>query len=147
MNLVKWNPWGETEAYEDRIGRIFGNSYVPESWLGDGESQMNWNPAVDVYDNDNSFIIQVELPGLEKKDIEIDVKDGVLTLKGERSSDKEWKDEKYYRRERAFGKFQRAFKLPSDIDPEKVKADFKNGVLKIEIPKPEIQKPKKITVH
>lgn len=147
MNLVKWNPWRELDPFEDHFGRIFGRSFMPVGWFGDGDEHMNWNPAVDVFDNDNSFFIQVELPGMEKKDIDIDVKDGVLTLKGERSVDTEKKDTHYYCRERVFGKFHRSFRLPADINPEKVKADFKNGILKIEIPKPEIQKPKKITVH
>ena len=84
---------------------------------------------------------------MEKKDISVDVKDQVLTLRGERKYDHEVKEEKYYRRERAYGKFQRAFSLPADVDSENIKAEFKDGLLKIEVPKPEKQKPKEIAIH
>jgi HSP20 family protein len=108
-----------------------------------------WNryPTVDIYDNGEHLVITAELPGIDKEDIDIDVKNGVLTLKGERSSDNEVKEEKYYCRERTFGKFERVFRLPADVDPEKISADYKDGILKIDIPKPEEQKPKQITVH
>ena len=81
------------------------------------------------------------------ENIVIDIKDRVLTLKGERSLDNEVKEDNFYRRERAFGKFERAFTLPTDVDSGKIEADFKDGVLKIDIPKPEKQKPKQITIH
>jgi HSP20 family protein len=110
-------------------------------------SMGSWNPVVDVYDNDDSIVIKAELPGIDKEGIEIDVKDRVLTLKGERSSESEVKDDNYYRRERSFGKFERAFNLPADVDPDKIKADYKDGVLKIDIPKPEEKKPRQITIH
>jgi len=115
-----------------------------------GDSRLSkWNryPTVDIYDNDENIVIKAELPGIDKKDIVIDVKDGVLTLKGERSFDNEVKEEKYYCRERTFGKFERVFRLPADVDPEKISADYKDGILKINIPKPEEQQPKQITVH
>ncbi len=85
--------------------------------------------------------------GIDKEGIEIDVKDRVLTLKGERSSENEVKDDNYYRRERCVGKFERAFTLPADVDPDKIKADYKDGVLKVDIPKPEEKKPRQITIH
>ena len=107
----------------------------------------NWNPTVDIYDNDEHIVIKAELPGIDKKDIVIDVKDGLLVLKGERSFDNEVKEEKYYCRERMFGKFERVFRLPADVDPEKISANYKDGILKIDIPKPEEQQPKQITVH
>jgi HSP20 family protein len=110
-------------------------------------SKFNWNPAVDVYDTDNTVVIKAELPGIDKKDLSIDVNGRVLTLKGERSGDNEVKEEKYYRKERFHGKFERSFTLPDDTDPEKIQAEFKDGVLKIEVPKPEEKKPKQITVH
>ena len=92
-------------------------------------------------------MIKAELPGVDKKDIKIDLKDRLLTLSGERSYDNEVKEENYYRRERSYGKFQRAFTLPADVDSEKIKAEFKDGVLEIEVPKPEEKKAKQVTVH
>jgi len=115
---------------------------------GEGEVFMrSWNPVVDIYDNDENIVIKAELPGVDKNDIVVDVKDRVITLKGERSSDNEVKGDSCYFRERSFGKFERAFRLPGDIDSDKIKADYKDGVLKIDIPKPEEHKPKTITVH
>jgi len=135
MNLVKWNPWREMEA-------IF-----PTSWLSDEFGMGRWEPAVDILDNKDKIVIKAELPGVDKKDIKIDLKDHVLTLKGERSYENEVKEDNYYHRERTFGKFQRSFRLPLDLDPDKIKADYQDGVLRIEIPKPEEEKPKQITVH
>jgi HSP20 family protein len=129
------------------MNHIFDDLFYPIN-RDEGELSMGrWNPVVDVYDNDDSVVIKAELPGIEKEDIEIDVKDRVLTLKGERSSENEVKDDNYYRRERCFGKFERAFTLPADVDPDKIKADYKDGVLKIDIPKPEEKKPRQITIH
>ena len=113
----------------------------------DDLSLGTWHPVVDMYDEDDRVVIKAELPGVDKKDIAIDVKDRILTLSGERTYDNEVKEENYYRRERAYGKFQRAFSLPADVDSDKIKADFEDGLLKIEVPKPEKQKPKNITVH
>lgn len=147
MNLVRWNPWREMTTLEDRINRLLGESFFPMTKLSNGSSMGNWRPVVDVYDNGDTIVIKAELPGVNKRDIEVDLKDHVLTLKGERSYENEVKGENYYRKERAFGKFNRSFSLPADVDTEKIKADFSDGVLKIDIPKPEEKKPKQITVH
>jgi HSP20 family protein len=120
----------------------------PSFRLADGEVSMwDWHPAVDVIEHDENIVIQAELPGIEKKDIMVDLKGKVLTLKGERSVENEVKEDGYHRLERAFGKFERRFNLPAEIDPETIKADYKDGVLKIDIPKPKESLPKKITVH
>ena len=147
MQLVKLNPVRDMFGLRNRMNHIFADLLYPIN-RDEGELSMGrWNPVVDIYDNDDSVVIKAELPGIEKEDIEIDVKDRVLTLKGERSSENEVKDDNYYRRERCFGKFERAFTLPADVDPDKIKADYKDGVLKIDIPKPEEKKPRQITVH
>ena len=147
MNLVRRNPWGNMFTLRNRMNHFFDDASYPV-FKGDEELAMcNWNPVVDIYDNEDNIVIKAELPGIDKKDIVIDVKDRVLTLKGERSLDNEVKEENFYRRERAFGKFERAFTFPTDVDSGKIRADFKDGVLKIDIPKPEKQKPKEITIH
>ena len=147
MNLVRWNPWREMNTFQNRIDRLFDDPFLRADWLANEESFGMWHPTVDMYEKDESFVIKAELPGLEKDDISIDLKDRVLTLKGERKYDNEVKEDNYYRRERSYGKFQRAFTLQDDVDPDHVKGDFKNGVLKIVVPKPEKQKPKQITIH
>ncbi|MBW2067221.1 MAG: Hsp20/alpha crystallin family protein [Deltaproteobacteria bacterium] len=147
MDLVKWNPWREMDTFRDRINRFFEEPFLPSVWFGEEPFFGEWKPAVDIYDDDDKMVIKAELPGVDKKDIEVDLKDRVLTIKGERSQESETKEENYYRRERAYGKFQRSFTLPGDYDPDKVKAEYKDGVLHVEIPKLEEVKPKKITVH
>lgn len=147
MNLVKWNPLWEMGALHDRINRLFDDTFFPAASLSHELSLGSWKPVVDIYENEDAIVIKAELPGIDKKDIKVDLKDRVLTLEGERSRENEVKKEDYYRKERAFGRFQRSFTLSAEIDPEKIKAEFKDGVLKVEIPKPEEKKPKKIAVH
>ena len=146
MNLVRWSPMREMATVHDRVNRMF-NGMFPSTWSDEEMHFSARNPAVDIYDQDDKVVIKAELPGVDKKDIHVGLEDRVLTLKGERSHENEVKEEKFYRKERAYGKFERAFTLPAGLDPEKINADFKDGVLKIEIPKPEEEKPRKIAVH
>ena len=147
MELIRWNPMRDMFSLRHQMNHLFNDVFRPVVRGDERVSMWNQYPTVDIYDNDENIIITAELPGIDKKDIVIDVKDGVLTLKGERSFDHEIKEEKYYCRERTFGKFERIFKLPSDVDSEKISADYKDGILKIDIPKSEEKKPKQIAVH
>ena len=147
MNLVKFNPWREMPTMHSRMSRFFDDPFFRIDRMADDDSMGMWNPAVDLYEKDDHFVIKAELPGVDKKDIKIDLKDRVLTLSGERSYDNEVKEENYYRKERSYGKFQRAFRLPADVDSDQIKAEFKDGVLQVEVPKPEEQKAKQVTVH
>ena len=147
MNIIRWAPLRDVGILQNRFNRFFDEDFYTPGRKNDELAMTSWNPVVDIYDNDNNIIIKAELPGMDKKDIVIDLKDRVLTLKGERSFENEVKEENYYKRERAFGKFHRAFTLPAGLKADKIKADFKDGVLKIDIPKPEEEKPKQITVH
>jgi HSP20 family protein len=126
---------------------MFDDPFFRTRRMAEDTGMGMWNPAVDLYEKDDKFVINAELPGVEKKDITIDLKDRILTLSGERSYDNEVKEENYYRRERAYGKFHRAFTLPADVDSDKIKAESKNGVLQVEVPKPESKKPKQVTIH
>ena len=147
MQLIRWNPVRDMYNLRNRMNHIFDNAFYPTRKGDEALSMWNCNPAVDVYDNDNSIVIKAELPGIDKKDIVVHVNGRFLTLEGERSSENEVKEDKYHRRERSYGKFERVFTLPAEVDPDKIKADYKDGVLKIDIPKPEEQKPKQITVQ
>jgi HSP20 family protein len=147
MNLVKWNPWREMPSLHNRMTRFFDDPFMRLSRMADDDSMGMWNPAVDLYEKDDHFVIKAELPGVDKKDIKVDLKDRMLTLSGERTYDNEVKEENYYRKERSYGKFQRAFRLPADVDSDKIKAEFKDGVLQVEVPKPDEIKAKKVTIH
>ncbi|MBU4010950.1 MAG: Hsp20/alpha crystallin family protein, partial [Proteobacteria bacterium] len=105
-----------------------------------------WKPAVDIYNDNGSINITAELPGVDKKDVSVDIKDNTITIKGERVIDKETKEENYYRRERKSGSFHRAFTLPYAVSSDTIKAKFKDGILRVEIPKPEEEKPRQISV-
>ena len=147
MNLVRWNPWRDMSTLQNRINTLFDEPFFRSGRSDDELSLGSWNPAVDMFEDDDKIVIKAELPGVDKKDISVDVQDRVLTLSGERNYDHEVKEENYYRRERSYGKFQRTFTLPADVDSDKIKAEFKDGVLQIEIPKPEEKKAKKVTIH
>ena len=147
MNLVRWSPWREMNTLQNQLTHLFTDSFFQPGQSDDEMNLGTWHPVVDMYDGDDRIVIKAELPGMEKKDIAVDVKDRVLTISGERNYDNVVKDENYYRRERAYGKFQRAFSLPADVNSDKIKADFKDGLLIVEVPKPEKQKPKEITIH
>ena len=147
MELIRLNPMKGMLRLGHRMNHLFDELYCP-THRDDGErSAWSWDPVVDIYENDENIVIKAELPGIDKKDIVVDLKGSLLTLKGERSTANEVNDEKYHRRERTFGKFERAFTLPKNVDPEKIRADYTDGVLQIKIPKPEAKKPKKITVQ
>ncbi|MBW2606820.1 MAG: Hsp20/alpha crystallin family protein [Deltaproteobacteria bacterium] len=146
MTIVKWDPFRNVAALQDRINRIFDESFSRTADLEDDISMSAWKPSVDIYETDEAIILKAELPGIKKEDVSVEVKDNILTLKGERAEEKEIKEKNYYRKERAFGTFNRAFNLQHRIQPDKIKARFKDGVLEIEIPKPEEEKPKQITV-
>jgi HSP20 family protein len=120
----------------------FGRTQAPD----DEMNLCAWRPPVDIYETENGIVLAAELPGVVKEDISVEVKDNILTLKGERTANPNIKGNKFYRHERCYGTFQRSFTLQQDIQPNLIKATFKDGVLEIEIPKPEEEQPKQITV-
>jgi HSP20 family protein len=138
---------GNLIGLQNRVNRFFDDTFYRPFLEDDGAAPRAWHPVVDIYDEADKIVFKAELPGLDKKDISISLKDQVLTLKGERSADNEVKEDRYYRRERTYGRFERSFTLPAGLNPEKVKADYKDGVLKIEAMKPEAEKSKQITIH
>jgi HSP20 family protein len=147
MDLIRWNPLKEMVSLRERMNRLFDDSLF-RSDRRNNETEMGvWLPAVDVFEKEDQLVIKAELPGMGKKDISLDFKDGVLTLSGIRKSEKEVKEDNFYRREMSYGKFIRSFSLPADSDTEKIKAELENGLLTIEVPKPERHQPKQIKVN
>jgi len=152
MNLVHYNPHRKLRHSAPESNRffdgLFDDFFTP---FATASSQLSTNTrnnlSVDIYEKDNTIVIEAELPGVEKEDISIDVKGKLITLGGERKSDEEVKDENSYRRERRYGKFERTFSLPFEVQSETVQATFTNGILKIELPKPEEQGTKKIAIN
>jgi HSP20 family protein len=111
------------------------------------EFDSEWSPLVDVSETNNAINVRVELPGLDKNDINVDVSGDMLSIKGKKKEEEEKKDKGYYMRESYFGSFQRNIKLPADIQSDKVEAKFKDGILNIKLPKSEEKKAKKIQIQ
>ncbi len=147
MELIRWTPQRNAWRMHNRMNRILDDFFAPALGTNDELTVRNWNPSADVYEEDTHYVIKAELPGVDKKDIHVDVENNVLILKGERTEDKELKEENYFRREMASGKFQRSFALPEGVDADNIKADYNDGVIKITIPKPETKQPKIIAVQ
>ena len=150
MNLVRYNPHGRLRTGANLGTRLFDDMlsdfFSPAPW-----KQSNWNEnlglKVDIYEKENTIIINAELPGIAKEDISVDIKGKLVTLGGERKHDEEINEENCYRRERRYGKFERTFNLPFEVNGDSVKATYDNGILKLEIAKPEAQVAKKITIN
>lgn len=146
MTLANWDPFRDVAALQDRINRLFDDAFPRSKSPEDDESLAAWRPAVDIYATDTIVVFKVELPGVTKENISVEVKDNVLTIRGERVDDSDVSQDNYYRRERIFGTFSRSFSLQHPVDPEKIKARFKEGVLEVQIPKPEADTPRQVSV-
>ncbi len=133
MALTHWNPWRELEDMSSRLNSIFklegGNGDVTTMTVSD------WSPRADIKENVEEYVVTAELPGVPKDDIKVSVKDGVLSISGERRSEKEEKGSKTHRIERFYGSFCRSFSLPEGVDENKIAADTKEGLLYVHLPK------------
>jgi HSP20 family protein len=145
--ITRWEPFKELEALENRLATLFGRAPVRKD-VGKEEAMTvaEWAPLVDIAEDDKEYLIKAELPEVKKEDVRVTVQNDVLTITGERKFEKEEKDKKYHRVERAYGSFTRSFTLPEDANPAKVNAEFKDGVLKVHLAKSEKAKPKSIEV-
>ena len=142
--LTRWEPVREFATLQDRMNRLFRNSY------GDSQEPLttsSFSPAVDVYEDEQNIALKIEIPGVDEKDLDIRVENNTLTVHGERKFDKEEKEENYRRVERQYGSFTRSFTLPTTVDAEKVSANYDKGVLKITLSKKAEAKPKQIKVN
>ncbi len=146
MTLVKWDPFRDVEMLQNRINRMFEDSFGRARGPDDEMSLCAWRPPVDIYETETGIVLAAELPGVAKENISVEVKDNILTLKGERMADPDIKEKNVYRQERCYGTFQRSFTLQQYIQPSLIKATFKDGVLEIEIPKPDEEQTQQITV-
>lgn len=147
MAIVRWlDPFRDLSAIQDRMNQIFEDALARSRGREEGLRTGMWTPAVDIYENNDFVVVKAELPGVEKDRISVEVKEGILTLRGERGFDKELREESYHRIERSYGSFQRSFSLPVSVDQEKVTARFQDGVLEVKLPKKEQKKPKQIEV-
>jgi HSP20 family protein len=143
--LTRWEPSREFSTLQDRVNRLFRETYN-EGGADQSLATSGFAPAVDVYEDEHTVILKIEVPGIDEKDIDVSLENNTLTVHGERKIEKEEKEENYRRVERQYGSFTRTFTLPTTVDSEKVSANYDKGVLKISLPKKAEAKPKQIKV-
>ena len=146
MTLVRWRPTRDVFRLRDEMDRLFDDFVERFPTRRDFEDRM-WSPDVDVHETDSEVVVKAEIPGMEQKDINVTIKDNVLTLKGEKMQEKEKKETNYHRIERTYGSFSRSFTLPTMVVSDKAAAQYKNGILTVTLPKSEEVKPKEIAVE
>jgi HSP20 family protein len=145
MALVRFQPFvDEFQTLQERMNRLFGEAglsrYPAEEAMG------TWSPLCDIYEDGESIVVKTEIPGVDRSDIDVQVENNVLTIRGERKREKESKAENVYRAERFYGSFSRSFTLPVTVDTERIKAEYRDGILHVTLPKVEAAKPRKIKV-
>ncbi len=149
MSIMRWDPFRELEDVSSRLNRIFGHpaaARVAHEPAKDNMRVFDWTPTVDIAETEEEFHIKAELPAVKRDDVKLSVDNGVLRIEGERKQEKEEKRKRYHRVERSYGSFMRTFILPDNVDDAKVRAEFKDGVLDVRIPKAEKARPKSIEV-
>jgi HSP20 family protein len=147
QSVAVWDPWQQLERLQDEFDRLWGTQLFTRR--GPGLAKLSdWRPRCDVFEDGNELVVKAELPGVKREDIEVELDDGMLTIKGSRKEEKEVKEEHYHRMERSSGSFYRQIPLPGAVSSATVKATHKDGVLEIRVPKPapEPSKATKITV-
>ena len=152
MNLIRYEPtslnfplFREMEEMSDRLNRMFGTWSRPVNGR-EPLTVVDWTPSVDLQETETEYLVKAELPEIKREDVKVTVENGILTLQGERKHEKEEKNRKYHRVERSYGTFLRTFTVPTDADEAKVAADFKDGILRVHLPKTEKPRPKTIEV-
>jgi len=148
MALVRrWDPIREMDVFRREMDRLIDSLFAPMRTTESSDiAQFSWTPDVDIYEDEDKYVVSMDVPGMDEKDIEVKVQDGTLQIKGERKLEHEEKRDNYHRIERCYGSFMRTFSLPSNVDAGKAEAKLERGVLTITLPKREEAKPKPITI-
>lgn len=151
MSLIRWNPARDLASFpsdmfslQREMNKVFDSFF--RSVDEPGLLNASWTPAVDVAEEDNDYIVKVELPGVSKDDVKITLESNILTVRGEKKAEKEIDEKNYHRTERSYGSFQRSFALPTTVKNDNIGAEYKDGILSITLPKAEEVKPKQIEV-
>src|SRR5574342_148035 len=134
MAVVKWDPFRDLISIQDRMNKLFEQT-LSRSRVEEGVAASTWTPAVDIYETSETIVMKAELPGLGREDLDIQIRDNTLTLRGERRFAKDVQEENYLRIERAYGSFQRSFTLPTTVQQDKIRAVFRDGGLELTLPK------------
>lgn len=145
MSMVRFDPFRDLAELQDRVHQLFNElSPVREDDL---VRQGTWRPPVDIYEDGGELVLNVELPGMRREDIDVSIENRTLTIRGERTLNGEVKKENFHRIERAYGSFRRSFSLPDSVDPAKISAEYRNGVLSVKLPMREEARPRTIDIQ
>jgi HSP20 family protein len=142
MNVVKYDPFRELRNLQDEMTRLFAGGGVGREEMLNGA----WSPKVDIFENKDHLILEAELPGMKREEFELSFENNVISLKGERRFEKQADGDNYHRVERSYGSFTRSFTLPQTVTPDGATAEFRNGILRVSLPKREETKARKIEV-
>ena len=143
MAIVRYDPVRELDSLQGEVNRLFDGFFGTRS---SGRGASRWLPAMDLIERGDEFILRADLPGMSEDDVSIEIKDHVLTISGERKSEREEEGDSFYRAERAFGSFTRTLTLPEGVEPDAVTAKFAAGVLEVRVPKPAERKPHRVAI-
>jgi HSP20 family protein len=147
MALIRWEPAREINSLQQEMNRLFSTFFdTPAAGTAGGGGVRRWVPAMDLVETDDHFVLRADLPGMSESDVDLSLEDNVLTLSGERRTEREEQGEGFYRLERASGAFSRSLTLPEGVDADTIAASFDKGVLEVRIPKPEQRKPRKLQI-
>ncbi len=142
--ITRWDPFRNLLTLQEQMNRLFEDTFSRAR--ADESSLAAWVPPVDIYETENELVLKADLPDIQEKDLDIRVENNMLTIRGERKFDQTVKEDNYLRVERAYGTFSRSFSLPNTVDPDAIRAEYRNGVLEVRMPKREESKPKQIRV-
>jgi HSP20 family protein len=143
-SITRWDPFRNFSVLQDQFNRMVESGLKASP---DNSALTTWAPAVDIYETENDLVLKADLPEVAEKDIDIRVENNMLTIRGERKFEESVKEDNYLRVERAYGSFSRSFSLPTTVDTESIKANYKNGVLTVELPKRAESKPKQVKIN
>jgi len=144
MNTItRWDPFRNLSTLQEQVNRLFDTSLPRRA---DESALTTWAPAVDIYETENELVLKAHLPEISEKDFDVRVENNMLTIRGERKFEQKVKEDNYLRVERSYGSFSRSFSLPSTVNTEAIKAEYKDGVLTVELPKRPESKPKQVKI-
>jgi|SRR5215469_1061509 len=143
-SITRWEPFRNLSTLQEQVNRLFETSFKGNA---DNSALTTWAPAVDIYETENELVIKADLPEVAEKDVDVRVENNMLTIRGERKFEQNVKEDNYLRVERAYGSFSRSFSLPNTVNTEAIEANYKDGVLKVVLPKRAESKPKQVKIN
>jgi HSP20 family protein len=145
MSIIRYDPFRDLRNLQEEVNRLFSNN-LSRSFGDEGIARGSWNPSVDIYENKDQIVLEAELPGMNREDFDVSIENNVISVRGERRFEKKDENDSYHRVERSYGSFTRSFTLPQTVSADSASAEYKNGVLRVTLPKREEVKARRIEI-